>query len=159
VRPLRPLLLPLLAPALALPLLTGCTSSGSAAARPAAFTPPDTKAFTGACAVVADDVVALGRSASDLRGQPSPSVAERDTLKGAQDRVDAVAETADAVRRPALQALVVAAGLVRIQADTGHLEPDTTEDLRKAYAAAVTACTSAPATPGAPATSASPTAG
>lgn len=143
----------LLVALLVAPSLAGCTSDQPGTAREAAFRPPDTSAFRGACELVADDLVALGRSAAELRGQDAPSKAARDALATAQDRVDAVAETADATRRPALQKLVVATGLARIQADTGHLEPDTTENLSSAYQAAVTACT-APAAPASPSASA-----
>jgi hypothetical protein len=144
LRLLRPLL-PLL---LAAPLLVSCTSSDGPA-RPAGFRPPPASSFrAGDCAAIADDLVALGRATYDLRGVASPDQTARDTLLGAQDRVAAIAETADPSVKPALDRVVLTSGLVRIQADTRMLKPEVLDDLRAAYEAAVAACTDgATATP------------
>ncbi len=128
----------LLLPLLALAVLPACTSDEP---ERAAFSPPRTADFTGACSVVADDVVELGRLASTLRAETVPGQQVRDGLTAAQDRVAAVAETADAARKPALERLVVATGLVRIQADGAGLRPDVVDGLNDAYDAAVAACT------------------
>lgn len=138
-RPLLPLLL-------LAPLLGACTSDPPA---PARFRPPAQSAFTaGPCALVGPDLVALGRATYALRGVTAPDQAAKDELTSAQDRVDAVAQSADAQVKPALSQVVVMAGLVRIRADTKLLDADTLGDLRTAYDQAVDACTTgAPASP------------
>jgi hypothetical protein len=142
-RPLLPLLL-------LAPLLGACTSDDPPAR--ATFTPPPASAFAdGPCALVGDDLVALGRATYSLRGVKAPDQAAKDALRTAQDRVDAVAQTADPSVQPALSKVVVMAGLVRIQSDTQLLVDATLDDLRTAYDDAVRACSAG--------TSASPAAG
>jgi hypothetical protein len=136
VRLLRPLL-PLL---LAAPLLVSCTSDDPA--RPAAFRPPPESSFrAGDCSTIATDLIDLGRATYDLRGVAAPDEAARDTLRSAQDRVAAIAETADPTVKPALDRVVLTSGLVRIRADTRLLEPEVLDDLRAAYEQAVKVCT------------------
>ena len=141
--PLR-LLRPLLPALLALPLLVGCTSSDDAPAEPEALRTPGPGAFDdGPCALVTDDVVELGRLTVDLRGVPAPGQADEDRVLSAQERVAAVAETAPASVKPALDRLVLRAGLIRLQSDTGMLSDDTLDAVREAYDEAVAACTAA----------------
>lgn len=123
-------------------LLAGCTSGGDDV--PARFRPPPAAALAaGPCALVADDVVALGRATYDLRGTAEPDQAARDALELSQQRVSAVAETADPTTRAALTALVTRTGAVRIQAATGRLEDDVLTLMRESYEGAVDACTAA----------------
>ncbi|MCW2607164.1 MAG: hypothetical protein JWO60_1857, partial [Frankiales bacterium] len=134
MRLLRPLPLLLLAV-----LVAGCTSDDPAA--PEAFRPPPSGPLqAGPCSLVADDVVDLGRLTYDLRGVRDPAPADRDRLLGAQERVDAVTETAPAPVAPALRTLVTRTGAVRIQADTRMLDDSTLDALRASYTDAVAAC-------------------
>ncbi len=120
--------------------LTGCTSSPDDA--PARFRPPPAAALAaGPCAVVSEDLVALGRAAFELRGVTAPDDAARASLREAQDRLGAFSEGAPAEVQPALSALVLRAGLVRIQSDTRMLRPDVLTAMGTAYTAAADACT------------------
>lgn len=117
---------------------TGCTSDTE---EPEAFRPPPVGALQdGPCALVADDVVELGRLAFDLRGEPAPDQAAADALAAAQDRVAAVAESAEPGVEPALDRLVLTAGLVRIQVATKMLREEVVENMDVAYDDAVRAC-------------------
>lgn len=138
MRPPRPLLVALLLGLAA----TGCTSSSDDA--PARFEPPSAAALAaGPCALVADDLVAVGRLAFALRGVAAPDDAARTALQEAQDRLAAVAESADPAVKPALDRLVVRTGLVRIQADTRMLRDTVLTGMRTSYDDAARACTRA----------------
>ncbi len=150
------LLHPLLPALLALPLLAACTSSGDDAtpSGPAPLRTPAAGAFDGGpCELVLDDVVDLGRLTEDLRGSTAPEQAEQDRALAAQERLAAVAETAPAAVKPALDQLVTRAGLLRLQADTRMLSDGTLDAVRAAYDAAVDACSGAPAAVSSPTTS------
>lgn len=134
MRLLRPLL-PLL---LAVPLLSACSGDAD---EPAGFRPPAASALAGGgCALVAGDVVAVGRAAHDLEGKATPDPAVRDSLSDAQDRLSAFAETAGPGVKPALDRLVVATGLVRLRLDTKQADPDAVAGMQSAYDEAVAAC-------------------
>lgn len=118
-------------------LVAGCTSDPD----PEAFRPPPPGSLAGGpCDLVADDLVALGRLAFDLRGEPDPGRSAAEALENAQDRVAAVAETADPVVKPALDRLVLTTGLVRLQVDTRMLRDQVLENMDVAYDEAVRAC-------------------
>ena len=127
-------------------LATGCTSDPE----PAAFRPPPAGSIQdGPCALVADDVVALGRLAFELRGVAAPDEASSTALESSQDRIGAVAESADPAVKPALERLVLTAGLVRIQVATAMLRDEVLENMDVAYDDAVRACSggTAPSAP------------
>ena len=118
-------------------LATGCTSDPE----PEAFRPPPAGSLDdGPCALVAEDVVALGRLAFDLRGVAAPDEASAAALESAQVRVNGVAESADAAVKPALERLVLTTGLVRIQVATKMLRDEVLANMDVAYADAVRAC-------------------
>ena len=132
--------LPRLAPVLlaAALLATGCTSEPD---EPEAFRPPPAGALQdGPCAIVADDVVELGRLAFDLRGVDAPSDADAEALGAAQTRVAGFADAAEPSVKPALDRLVLTGGLVRIQTATGMLREEVLENMAVAYRDAVRAC-------------------
>ena len=125
-------------------LATGCTSGPE----PAAFRPPPAGSLDdGPCALVAEDVVALGRLAFELRGVAAPGPGPATALESAQVRVGAVAESADAAVRPALERLVLTTGLVRIEVATRMLRAPVLQNMDVAYGDAVRACSGGAATP------------
>lgn len=119
--------------------VTGCSSSDDGSGP---FRPPSAAALAaGPCALVADDVVALGRTAHDLRGVKAPSDAVRTALSEEQDRLSGFADAADPSVKPQLEQLVLRTGLVRVQADTRLVTADQVEGMTTAYLAAAKACT------------------
>ena len=118
-------------------LTTGCTSDPE----PEAFRPPPAGSLEdGPCALVAEDVVALGRLAFELRGVTAPAEASATALESAQVRIGGVAESADPAVRPALERLVLTTGLVRIQVATKMLREEVLGNMDVAYDDAVRAC-------------------
>lgn len=118
-------------------LASGCTSDPE----PETFRPPPAGALEDSpCALVAEDVVVLGRLAFDLRDVDDPDDASASALESAQVRVDAVAESADPAIKPALERLVLTTGLVRIQVATKMLRDEVLKNMDVAYDDAVRAC-------------------
>ena len=126
-------------------LAAACTSDQE----PEAFRPPPAAPLEdGPCALVAEDVVVLGRTAFELRGVSAPDAASSAAIESAQVRIAAVAETAEPAVKPALDRLVLTAGLVRIQVATKLLRDEVLENMDVAYDSAVRACSGeAAATP------------
>jgi hypothetical protein len=130
---MRRTLIPLLGLALA---AAACGSSSDAPKQPAA------SAFTdGTCRAAAPDVLAIGRMASGLGDKVSPEA--RTSLREAQSRLSSLAEAAEPSYKPALDALVVSTGFVRLRADGNTYEPALGKQLMADYRAVVKACTSA----------------
>lgn len=124
--------------------LAGCTSSSEDPApdEPPAVPLPAASSFTeGTCTLVAPDVIAVGENLPKLGDGGDVDQEVKDALRDAQDRVFAVAEAAEPAVKPALDELVVALGIVRVRADGNTYETAQGEVLRKAYDAAVDACT------------------
>ena len=134
------------APALlALALLAGCGSSGSTSS----FAQPPVKSFRGGpCRTTAPAVLRIGRDARKLGKASSPPRDVRDRLKQDQDLLRAAQPDFDAASKPAIDALVIEVGAVRLRSDTNTYAASLGTALSKAYVAAVAACT-APASGGA----------
>lgn len=120
--------------------LVGCTG-GDGDDGPAFSQPPVTAFAEGTCRVVAPDVLEIGRQAQRLGegGKIEPEVLT--ALEKAQTALRPVAEGAEPALQPALTRLVVATGLVRLQARVESYKTETGEDLQKTYDDAVAACT------------------
>lgn len=127
---------------LSLPLLlSACSSSSEKPAGPPL--PAETAFAEGACRLVAPDVVAVGRALPRLGEGGTVDQPVKDELREAQDRIFAVAETAEPQYAPALQELVVKLGAVRIRADGNTYEPELGDRLQEAYDDVVAVCTGA----------------
>ena len=132
---------------LALLPLAACSDGGSSAApsaAPSRSAPPETAFADGTCRLAAPDVLAVARDADRLGDGPTVEAEVTEALREEQDRLFALAETADAAVRPALDRLVVAIGLVRVRADGNTYEPSLGADLVTAYDAVVRTCTAPP---------------
>lgn len=130
---------------LSLLLLVGCTSDPGAPAEPPGPVLPAESSFAeGTCAQVAPDVITIGRALPRLGegGTVDPQV--KDELREAQDRLFAVADTAEPALKPTLDDLVLKIGLVRIRADGNSYETSQGAVLQTAYDATVRTCTAAP---------------
>lgn len=124
----------LLALALGAVALSGCTASEP--------DQPSATAFAdGTCRAVAPDVLAIGRDVRRLGdgGEVDADVLRR--LEEAQGRVRGLAETAEPSYKKALDDLVVAVGLVRLQGRVGTYAPEQGENLQRTYDSVVDACT------------------
>lgn len=122
-------------------VLAGCSGSsdgGSAPLLPSAFA-------AGTCRTVATDVIELGRQADRLGKGGEVPVDVLESLEKAQSSIRPLVEAAEPAYKPALQNLVVAAGLVRLEAKVGSYKPATGEGLKASYAKVVDVCTKAPA--------------
>lgn len=134
----RPALLP--AVLVAALLLAGCTGADDGPRE--AFPTPDPSSFaSGTCALIAEDVVTLGRAARALGDGPTVPEPAQEDLEVAQKSLQTVAETAEPDIKPLLDAVVTRAGLVRLAYDAERFEPQATEPLAESYAALVDACT------------------
>lgn len=130
--------LPLLALAACLAVTTGCsgTTEDDSPKQPAA------SAFAeGTCREVAPDVLLIGREADQLGKGPEVDRDRLGRLEAAQGRVKALAEAAEPAYKPALDDLVVAVGLVRLQGQVGRYKSEQGENLRMRYRAVLDACT------------------
>ncbi len=119
---------------LALPLLLGACSSGPDLPKESAFA-------QGTCRTAAPDVIAVGAALPELGDGPKVDADLRSSLQEAQDRLSALAETAEPTYKPALDALVLSIGLVRIRADGNTYEPALGKDLQASYDKLVKICT------------------
>lgn len=97
----------------------------------------------GTCRAAAPDVLAIGKMAGNLGDAKKVSPEVRTSLREAQGRLSSLAEAAEPSYKPALDALVVSAGFVRIRADGNTYEPALGKQLMTDYRAVVKACTSA----------------
>lgn len=124
---------------LAAVLLAGCTDDP---APPQAFPlPPASDFLEGTCALVADDVLALGRAARALGDAPEVPPEQRTALETPQKALAAVAETAEPELKVLLEAVATRTGLVRLSADVGRFDPEVLEPLEESYGALVATCT------------------
>lgn len=124
-----------LLPVAALTLAAAC-STGSGFAQPAV------SAFTaGTCRVVAPDVLQIGRIGHRLGSGPEVGAAAVAKLTSAQDGLRQVAAGAEPALQPALSNLVVAVGLVRLQARLGSYHRAQGDNLMARYRDAVRVCT------------------
>jgi ferredoxin len=119
---------------LALPLLLGACSSGP-------DLPEESSFAEGTCRTAAPDVIAVGKALPELGDGPSVDGDVRGSLQDAQDRLAALAETAEPAYKPALDRLVVSIGLVRIRADGNTYQAKIGDGLETSYDEAVEACT------------------
>ncbi len=120
-------------------VLAGCSGSSDSGSAPLPSAFAD-----GTCRTVASDVLELGRQADRLGkgGEVPADVLE--SLAKAQSSIRPLVEAAEPAYKPALQKLVVAAGLVRLEAKVGSYQPKTGAGLKKSYASVVDVCTQAP---------------
>jgi len=123
---------------LALALLAGCGSSGSA---PSFAQPPVSSFHAGPCRTTAAATLEIGRDARKLGKAAVPPTDVRDRLKKDQTLLRAAQPDFDPATMPAVDALVVAVGVVRLRSDTNSYSPELGTALSKAYQAAVAACT------------------
>ncbi|MCW2614580.1 MAG: hypothetical protein JWN08_1574 [Frankiales bacterium] len=127
-------------------LLTGCSSPSSSSSVPdaspsAAPLPAETDFAEGTCRVAAPDVLAVARALPRLGDGGEVAADVRDELRVAQDRVFALAETAEPEVKTALDGLVTDLAIVRIRADSNTYETPLGDGLREAYEDVVEVCT------------------
>lgn len=124
--------------------LAGCTDGDPAAA--VAFPTPAPSAFAeGTCALVADDVLALGRAARDLGDGPLVNADVVTSFTAAQKALQAVAETAEPELKARLDDVVTRAGLVRLAAEAERYDPQALQPLEESYDRLLESCTQEPA--------------
>ena len=124
-----------LLPVLLIAGLSGCGSSSSAPVQ------PPVSAFTdGTCRVAAPDVLAIGKAGRTLGSGPTVPAGTTAALKDAQDGLRTLAAGAEPTYKPALEALVVSTGFVRIRADGNSYEPGLGRQLMTDYDAVLKAC-------------------
>lgn len=126
---------------LALVLLAGCTSSGGDDEPAAVPLPAESSFAEGTCRQAAPDVLAVGGALPRLGDGGDVEQDVKDELREAQDRIFALAETAEPVYKPALDELVLALGIVRVRADGNTYETSQGELLKDAYEDVVEVCT------------------
>ncbi|MCA1710154.1 MAG: hypothetical protein LC789_00350 [Actinobacteria bacterium] len=122
-------------------LAAGCTSGSSGSSGPKQ---PPVSAFTdGTCRVIAPDVLSIGRDARAVEVGVGTKVAPATLmrLEEAQSRLRPLVEGAEPAYQPALDKLVVAVGLVRLQARVGGVKAPTRDNLLQSYQALVDVCT------------------
>ena len=122
--------------------VTAC--SGSSSGTPAFRQPPVSAFAAGTCRTVAPDVLAIGKQAQSLGAGGAVDKAVVTALEQAQTNLRPVVEGAEPAYQPALKRLVVATGLVRLQASLDSYKAETGKDLQTSYDAAVAACTGSP---------------
>ena len=130
--------------------LVGCSNSNSSTPTARFSQPPVTAFAEGTCRTVASDILSLGSSARRLGngGEVDPAVLTE--LEQAQGNLRPLVEAAEPTYKPALDKLVIAAGLVRLQARVGNYQAATGDNLKKTYAAAVDVCTKGPSSSATP---------
>ncbi len=102
---------------------------------------PAVSAFAeGTCRVAAPDVLAIGRAGGTLGTGKTISASAKTELKTAQDGLRTVADGAEPAYKPALEALVVSTGFVRIRADGNSYDAKLGRQLMSDYAAVLKAC-------------------
>jgi hypothetical protein len=114
--------------------LTACGGS-SAGKQPAVSAFAD-----GTCRVAAPAVLAIGKAGQSLGQGRTISATAKTDLKDAQDGLRTVADGAEPSYRPALEALVVSTGFVRIRADGNTYDPSLGRTLMSDYAAVLKVC-------------------
>ncbi len=125
---------------LALVALTGCSGSSGGQAR-ATVPLPAPEAFTdGTCRVAAPDIVAIGEQVDRLGDGPKVDTAVKVALREAQVRLAELATAAEPAYKPALDALVVTVGGVRIRADGNVYDPELTTQLGRDYRGVLDVC-------------------
>ena len=103
---------------------------------------PATSAFAeGTCRTAAPDILEIGRNAYRLGKGPEIAKPVVESLTSAQDRLSTISDAAEPAYRPALTQLVVAVGLIRLQAHVGSYHQQQGDHLVSSYNAVVTACT------------------
>jgi hypothetical protein len=138
----------LLVPVLLL-ALTACSDAVVDEAAPPAPSAPPASAFAeGSCRLAAEDVLAVGRDSARLGDGGVVADEVKDSLRESQDRLVALADSADPTVKPGLDRLVLAIGLVRVRADGNTYESALGDSLRQAYEQVVRTCTT-PAAPSA----------
>ncbi len=115
--------------------LTACGGSSDGPSQPAVSAFAD-----GTCRVAAPDVLAIGKTGATLGTGKTISAAAKASLKDAQDGLRTIADGAEPAYKPALSALVVSAGFVRIRADGNTYERSLGQQMMKDYNAVLKAC-------------------
>ena len=131
---------------LPLALVAGCGSASTAHAFPQ---PPVGSFHDGPCRTTAPAMLRIGRDARHLGKGRTPPQDLLEHLKADQALLVAAQPDFDPQSKPAIDALVIEVGLVRLRSDTTTYTPSLAPPLSEAYAAAVAACTAptASATP------------
>lgn len=143
---MRRLLLPVLATALAAPALIACSADNAETDKGPPL-PAESSFIEGTCRTAAPDILAVGRDiprfdeTGDSGADGSLPQEVRDSLRDAQERLFALAETAEPQYKSALDVFVVQIGAVRIRADGNEYTPDIGAQLTKDYQAVLDACT------------------
>lgn len=102
---------------------------------------PKVSAFAeGTCRVAAPDVLQLGRDGAAIGKTGRVDAAARASLRDAQARLRALAETAEPAYKPSLDALVVSTGFVRIRADGNTYDAAVGKQLMKDYLGVLRVC-------------------
>ena len=121
-------------------LLTAC--SGSSAGASAGPKQPAASTFAaGTCRTAAPDILEIGKDAYRLGKGPEIAKPVVASLTSAQDRLSAISDAAEPAYKPAFTQLVVAVGLIRLQAHVGSYRQQQGDHLVSSYDAVVTACT------------------
>ena len=128
-------------------LVAGCSSQTGSSATTVKPAPPVSAFSEGTCRVVAPDVLTIGRDAHRLGKGPAVDAGVVASLTAAQTAVRQVAPGAEPRYQPALNSLVTAVGLVRLQARVGSYHPEQGANLVSAYDAVVGMCTTAAPSP------------
>lgn len=125
-----------------LSVVTAC--SGGRTSSPSTLKQPPVASFAaGPCRAMAPDLLAIQRDGQQLGSATSAPRPVLDRLKDEQGRVRALQPglAGDKVVGPVVEDLVIAVGVVRLDADTNVYLPSYAADLRRAAAAAVASCT------------------
>ncbi|MCU1589438.1 MAG: hypothetical protein JWP11_694 [Frankiales bacterium] len=118
-------------------LILGVTACGG---EKAAQQPPVSSFADGTCRIAAPDVLAIGKAGESLGSGRTISAGAKTSIRDAQQGLRTVAEGAEPAYKPALEALAVSAGFVRIRADGNTYEPQLGRQLMTDYAAVLKAC-------------------
>ena len=131
----RPALVCLLVSGLALSACGG-SSAGSGPSQPPA------SAFSeGTCRTIAPDVLQIARDSYRLGKGPEVAKPVLERLTASQARLRTIADGVEPAYAPALSKLVIAVGLVRLQARVGSYHVETGAHLQQSSAEVIGVCT------------------
>lgn len=130
--------------------VTACTGGRTSSTSASKLKQPPVASFAaGPCRAMAPDLLAIQRDGQQLGGAATAPRPVLNRLKDEQGRVRALqpALVADKLVGPAVEDLVIAVGVVRLNSDTNVYLPSYAADLRRAAAAAIASCTGAAPAP------------
>ena len=126
-------------------LATACTGSSGGGAKKASVPLPKESAFLeGTCQAAAPDILAIGRQIDRLGDGPKVDQVVKAELQEAQKVLAELSLAAEPTYKPALDALVVTVGGVRIRADGNVYDPELATQLGRDYRGVLEVCLRAP---------------